>query len=64
MRRVYVTRRFVPGSTFRLSGHFRVRCAEPFLHGPLEFVFHYLTGYIFCLHTSIYVDVEGVGNDS
>ena len=58
-----VARRFVPGSNFLLSGHFRLRCAEPILHDPLEVVFHYLAGYIFFLHTSIYVGVEGVGND-
>ena len=58
-----VARRLVPGSSFRLSGHFRLGCAEPFLHGPLEVVFHDLAGYIFCLHTSIDLSVEGVGND-
>ena len=58
-----VARRFVPGSRFRLSGHFRLGCAEPFLHGSLEVVFHDLTGYVFGLHAFIHVGVEGVGND-
>ena len=53
----------VSSQSFRLSGHFRLRFVQPFLHDPLEVVFHDLTGYIFCLHTSIYMVVEGVGND-
>jgi hypothetical protein len=58
-----VARRFVPRSGFRLSGHFRLGCAETFLHGSGKVVFHDLAGYIFRLHTSIDVGVEGVGND-
>jgi hypothetical protein len=53
----------VSSQSFRLSGHFRLRCAKPLLHGPLEIVFHDLAGYIFCLHASIYMGVEGVGHD-
>ena len=58
-----VTRGFVPGSGFRLSGDLRLGCAESFLHGCAKVVFHDLAGYIFCLHTSIDMGVEVVGND-
>ncbi len=58
-----VTHGFVPGSGFRLSGHFRLGCAEPFLHGSAKVVFRDLAGYIFRPHTSVHMDVEGVGND-
>ena len=39
-----VARRFVPGSGFRLSGHFRLGRAESFFHDSAEVVFHNLTG--------------------
>ena len=58
-----VARRFVPGSGFRLSGHFLLGRADPFLHGSTEVVFHNVSGYIFRLHTSIDMGVEGVVND-
>ena len=58
-----VAHRFVPRSGLRLSGHFRLGRAKPFLRGFVKIFFHDLASDIFRLHTSVDMGVEGVGNE-